>query len=357
MPTVRIPKVVQLAELLASKIRESGLKQGDPYMNAAAVARELHVSASTANRVLQILAERGIVERAQKRGTLISNPNPEQPVHAIKRVHMITFQDTVRQTGLMTDPVIVGMQRKLPGAMIQFNFLPSMGQPEHLAHLLDEARRSTEPVGIVLTKAPAHAQRMVAESGIAAVAHGYPQAGVTHLPWITTDYEEAGRLAGRYCADSGAARLALVLPNRPILEGDYRLMAGAQTELSSAGYKADAVTLRCHAIDGDDAYEWMRAYAKKGAGRTVFVLHPSFLTSLTGSATDKLLPPRTRSELIVIDEYKRCRLRLKRVVQRLHTSVGESDVGERIAALLAAQAGGEKMNGEGEILPIELTEI
>lgn len=137
MPIVRIPKVVQLAEQVASNIRASGLVRGDPYMNAAGVARELRVSASTANRVLQILAERGVVERAQKRGTIICNPDPEQAVHAIKRVHMITFQDSVKQSGLMTDPVIVGMQRKLPAAMIQFNFFPSIGNPEHLAHLLD----------------------------------------------------------------------------------------------------------------------------------------------------------------------------------------------------------------------------
>jgi len=358
MTAVRIPKVVQLAEELAASIRESGLTPGDPYMNAAAVARELRVSASTANRVLQILAERGIVERAQKRGTRISNPDPEQPVHAIARVHMITFQNTVRQSGLMTDPVIVGMQRKLPGAMIQFNFLPPMGRPDYLARLLDEARRSAAPVGIVLTKAPAHAQRMVAESGIAAVAHGYPQAGVRRLPWITNDYAAAGHLAGRFCADVGAARLALVLPDRPILEGDYRLMVGAQAVMARAGYRADAVTMRCFSPEGHAPYDWMRAHAREVAGKTVFVLHPRFLSNHgKKGAGEKALPPRTRSELIVIDEFDRCRVGLKRTVRRIHSRIRDVEVGERIGALLAARVGGARVGEEGDILPVELAEM
>lgn len=357
MPIVRIPKVVQLAEQVASNIRASGLVRGDPYMNAAGVARELRVSASTANRVLQILAERGVVERAQKRGTIICNPDPEQAVHAIKRVHMITFQDSVKQSGLMTDPVIVGMQRKLPAAMIQFNFFPSIGNPEHLAHLLDEARRAKDPVGIVLTKAPAHAQLMVAESGVAAVIHGYPQMGGQQLPSITIDYTEIGRLAGRLCVDSRCDYLALVLPNRPILEGDYRLMAGAQYELALAGYKADAVTLRCHTVDGLDAFEWMRTHVKQCNGKTLFVLHPKFINGHSASALEKALPAQSRSEIFVIDEHDHLHLNFKRAMYRVSTPTSENEVGERIAEFLAAQASGDKIETKDEILPVEMRKM
>lgn len=357
MPVIRIPKVVQLAEQLAAKIRASGLKRGDPYLNAAGVAKELHISASTANRVLQILAERGIVERAQKRGTIICNPAPEQPVHAIKRVHMITFQDSVKQSGLMTDPVIVGMQRMLPGAMTQFNFFPSIGNPDHLAHLLDEARRAVDPVGIVLTKAPAHAQLMVAESKIAAVIHGYPQMGVKRLPWITMDYAEIGQLAGRLCIDSHCGRLAVVLPNRPLLEGDYRLLTGAQAELAGAGYKADAVTMRCYATDGLEAFDWMRAYVKQNTGKTLFVLHPKFINGHPSSALEKALPAQSRSEILVIDEHSHLRVKMRRPVHRVSTPISENEVGEHIAELLAMQASGEKTNTAGEILPVEIKEI
>ncbi len=357
MSVVRIPRVIQLAEQLATKIRASGLKRGDPYMNAAAVASELHVSASTANRVLQILAERGIVERAQKRGTLIGNPDPEQPVHAIRRVHMITFQDSVKQTGLMTDPVIVGMQRKLPGAMIQFNFFPSNGNPDHLTHLLDEARRAVDPVGLVLTKASGHAQLMVAESKVAAVIHGYPQMGVKRLPWITMDYAEIGRLAARFCVDSHCERLALVLPDRPILEGDYRLISGAQTALAEAGYSADAFTMRCHAVDGWDAFDWMRACAKQRVGKTLFLLHPKFINGHSAEALEKALPMRNRSEIVVLDEHGHLRVKLSRSVQRVSTPIIENEIGERIAELLATQASGEKTGTAGEILPVEMREI
>jgi DNA-binding LacI/PurR family transcriptional regulator len=357
MPTVRISKVVTLAEQLASGIRSSGLKAGDSYMNAAEVAKELRVSASMANRVLQILAECGIVERAQKRGTIISNPNPEHPVNAIKRVHMITFQDTVKQSGLMADPVIVGMQRKLPGVMIQFNFLPPMGNPDHLARLLDEARRSSDQVGIVLTKAPAHAQRMVAESGIAAVIHGYPQAGVENLPSITTDYDESGRLAGRFCVDSHGERTVLVLPNRPILEGDYRLMTGIQAEMASAGYKADSVVIRCFDVDGWDAFDWMREFVKSNKGKTVFLLHPDFISGHPTGAIDKALPIRSRSEVIVIDEHDHVHVRLKKLMHRIHTPINESDVGERIAEMLATQGDDAGAGDRCEILPVKLVEM
>ena len=354
MPRTKIPKVMQLAELLENDIQTRKLKAGDAYMNAASVAKKLRVSASTANRVLQILDERGVVERAQKRGTVISNPRPERPMHMIERVHMITFQETVKQTGLMTDPVIVGIQRKLPGCMIQFNFLPPMGALDHLERLLDEARRSPDPVGIVLTKAPFHAQKMVEKSGVPTVVHGYPQPSVTRLAWITVDYDEIGRLVGRYCIEKKGCRLILMVPERPLLPGDYRMIDAAKAELSAAGMATDAFAVCCLPPDDEAVLGWLREHVGSVKGKLVVACHPEFLVEHPLAAIAKMGPARTRHEIIAIDEHGKARASEDGVLPRVHSTVSEMDVGERIAELLTAQVESAGQDPRFEILPATL---
>ncbi len=45
MPRTKIPKVMQFTEQLDADILARELKAGDAYMNAAGVARKLHVNA------------------------------------------------------------------------------------------------------------------------------------------------------------------------------------------------------------------------------------------------------------------------------------------------------------------------
>lgn len=352
MAKMRIPKVMQLAEQLESHITELGLQAGEQYMNAAEVAKHLRVSASMANRVLQILDERGIVERAQRKGTIISNPKIDRPVHGVKRVHMITFSDTVKQTGLMTDPVIVGIQRKLPGCSIQFNFLPPQSNHDHLAQLLAEARRSPEQVGIVLTRAPFRAQKMVEESGIPTVVHGYIQPAVSKLASITVDYDRIGELIGEHFVGGRGSQLVLVLPERALLPGDYRLIRGIKKEMKKASCSVDAIKICCLPEDPGVIREWLETYLNGSGGKVMMVCHPEMLAVKPWNILKKVTAD---SEVVVVDEHGAAGSVLPKPLPRIYSPVPEVEVGVHIADLLNAQMEGKK-KGLCEVLPVEMGE-
>ncbi len=354
MPKVRIPKIVRLAEQVESDIRSRGLQAGDPYMNAAELARELRVSASTANRVLQILDERGVVERARKKGTLVSNPSPEGPLRTIKRVHMLTFQASARPVGVMTDPVIVGIQHKLPGSMIQFNFLSSVVDAEQVRRLLDEARRSPDPVGIVLTRAPFAAQKMVEDSGVPTVVHGYLQPSVSRLAWITIDYGEIGRLLGACVRERNARRVAVVIPEQPLLPGDYHLLDRLGSELGQGKYRPGDLQVGCLPRDDDAVAAWFGAHVALGDGRTVVACYRDYHVPGVRKALRKAGVKRDACDIVVIDEHWSGGRKSGGDVARIVSPVSEFDVGVDIAELLIDQLKRKRGKGKHRVFPVEL---
>jgi len=354
MPKVRIPKIVRLAEQVAGDIRSRGLKAGDPYMNAAELARELRVSASTANRVLQILDERGVVERARKKGTLVSDPSPEGPLRTIKRVHMLTFQASARPVGVMTDPVIVGIQHKLPGSMIQFNFLSSVVNADHVKRLLDEARRSPDPVGIVLTRAPFAAQKMVEESGVPTVVHGYLQPSIGKLAWITIDYDEIGRLLGRFVREQKARRIVVVIPEQPLLPGDYRLLARLREELGKGAYGPGDLHIGCLPRDDDAVAAWLTEHVPLGKGRTTVACYRDYHVPGVRKALRRAGVRRHECDIVVIDEHWSAARKNGAGLVRIVSPASEFEVGVAIAELLLDQMKGKGGAGMHRVFPVEL---
>lgn len=354
MPKVRIPKIVRLAEQVEGDIRARGLQAGDPYMNAAELARELRVSASTANRVLQILDERGMVERARKKGTLVSNPSPEGPLRTIKRVHMLTFQASVRPVGVMTDPVIVGILHKLPGAMIQFNFLSSVVDAERVKRLLDEARRSPDPVGIVLTRAPFAAQKMIEEAGIPTVVHGYLQPSVSKLAWITVDYREIGRLLGRFVCARRAQTVAVVIPEQPLLPGDCHLLGQLTSELGNGNYRPGDLRVGCLPKDDDAVAAWFADHVPLADRRTVVACYRDYHVPGVRKAVRKAGVKCSDCSIVVIDEHWSANRRNGGGVARIVSTASEFDVGVDIAELLLDQLKGKSGKGKHRVFPVDL---
>ncbi|MFI4875065.1 MAG: GntR family transcriptional regulator, partial [Blastopirellula sp. JB062] len=70
------PTIVSLAGRIQEDIAQKQLGPGDPYLKLAETARMLGVSNGSANRALQLLEQRGVLSRRQRKGTFISSaPN------------------------------------------------------------------------------------------------------------------------------------------------------------------------------------------------------------------------------------------------------------------------------------------
>jgi DNA-binding transcriptional regulator YhcF (GntR family) len=187
------PRIMELAQQLEADIRRKQLKPGDPYLPLVEAARMLGVGTSTANRALQLLAQRGLLERVQRRGTFIGSLQREASPGQLKRVFMLVHRSYLRQEGLVADGVLVGIQGVLPGVDVQFNFLPATDPTDYVDSLIAEILRAKEPAGIVLTKVPFAVQRAVRDSGLPAVVHGSPFPSIEGMAWVS----------GRQCRVAG----------------------------------------------------------------------------------------------------------------------------------------------------------
>ena len=68
------PRILELAERLSADIRRRQLKPGDTYLTTAEAARLLGISTTTANRTLQLLTQRNVLARSQRKGSCVATP-------------------------------------------------------------------------------------------------------------------------------------------------------------------------------------------------------------------------------------------------------------------------------------------
>lgn len=108
-------------------------------MNTAETAQLLRVSGSTVNRALQLLAQRGLIRRRQRQGTLIA---ADEAQATLRRVHIVIREDHLRTEGLWADGVLFGLQGTLPGVDVQFNFRPQSEEAEYVERLIDDVLRT-----------------------------------------------------------------------------------------------------------------------------------------------------------------------------------------------------------------------
>src|SRR5688572_33109266 len=65
----KVPRIVELADLIAADIRRRKLNPGDSYQSTLETAEMLGVSTTAANRAMQVLVKRRVLDRRQKKGT------------------------------------------------------------------------------------------------------------------------------------------------------------------------------------------------------------------------------------------------------------------------------------------------
>src|SRR3954462_3538876 len=104
-----IPRIIQLADRIAEDIKQRQLKPGDPYQGTTETAEMLGVSTTAANRAMQVLVKRRLIERRQRKGTFVAVPGAPTAESPLRRVHLIVHENYLRTEGLLADGIIVGM--------------------------------------------------------------------------------------------------------------------------------------------------------------------------------------------------------------------------------------------------------
>lgn len=350
MAVVKIPRIIELARQLEADIHTRGLSPGDPYLNAAEAARMLEVSTSTANRALQVLGQRKIVERGQRRGTFVSDVSEEASLSTIRRVQVVYFEYTGERGMEISDDMLIGLQKELPYALIQFNFVPATDDRRHFEHLLDEAIESNQPVGVVLIRAPFYAQRKLAgamrESEISGVVHGnsYPS---TDIPWVNADFVAmADQLVARW-QKGGFKRITYIGPERGLLPGDMLLLDRLRAGL--AEQKAGIDALRWVSSPPDEAVmsALLADELKAAASETLFYC----VLEAQAKALAGVLGPDRASQSLIYQFMAQGESQPSYSTFKLE--IGDDSTGEIIGRVLADQARGEIIAPDSRIGAIQ----
>jgi DNA-binding transcriptional regulator YhcF (GntR family) len=345
----RPPKIVQLADRIADDIRRRRLKPGDAYLTTAETARLLGVSTTAANSAMQLLVQRQVLDRRQRKGTTVATRGPAAGAVILRRVHLLLHQQYLQSEGLLADGRVIGIQGELPGADIQFSFLPDGGEAAHVERLTRQALAAREPEGFVAARASLAVQRALAASGLPVVLAGTAYPGVAGLPWIDRDHRQVGALLAKHLLERGARWIALFMRDR-MLQGDHIVFDAVRDSLAAAGLRADALALRCLPTDAAVIASEVASLiaSRRSPGAILCRGVPQADAVVAAVATRGRAAPAIAVCEVFGPREQQCPYPHARPV------LGPGAWGVRIGRMLARQARGAAVDPDHEIVPVEL---
>jgi len=238
-PLTERPPVLELAERMQELIRETGLAPGDRFLTAREAASTFRVRLDLANRALQVLVQRGWLQRRQRLGAVVTDPTRSRL--SLGRIHILFQEDHQRVERGLAAPVQVGLQRVLPGCDVVVSVIPTGGGADYVETMLRRLGAGERPEGLLLRRCDYPTQRRVADSGLPAIVHGSIYPGVA-LSSVNMDGRQAGELQARELVRAGCARVVYLRGDRSV-PGEQELLRGLRAGVEAEGLGPTAVDL------------------------------------------------------------------------------------------------------------------
>jgi len=327
-----LPRIVQLADQLAADIDARGLKAGDPYYRTAEVARMLGVSTTTANRALQLLVHRKQIERRQGRQTVVSDATRVQSA-SLACIQLLVRREYVKTEGLLADGIVVGLQRELPAARIQFSFLPDSDEAEFISHVVSESTRAREPEGFLLARTSLVTQRLIHNSGLPAVVFGTPYPGLSRFSWIDRDQHKIGRLLMQTLLEADVTHVALLMRDRQF-PGDHPFCDGIHS-VANARIPLANWTTRFMASDEATASSIIQELLANCPGRLGILCRFDYLADIAVAVLARQ-PKRARDRVVIVTDSSSTKSPTSACAQ-IHQLQSPVEIGAQLAELLLRQ--------------------
>lgn len=347
----RAPRIVELADRLSADIRERLLKPGDAYLTTAEAARLLGISTTTANRAMQLLVQRNVLARSQRKGSTVAAP--VTPVaRELRCVHVLAQRRYVEVEGVLADGQVIGIQSVFPNTVIRYDFLPENGEVPEIERLTRAALASRQPEGFVMVRASLGAQRALAACGLPVVLSGTPFPSVRGLSWMDRDHRAVGRLLAEHLLQKRVGWV-LVLMRERMQQGDNLVLDSVRDTLAAAGMRPDDLTLRCLPDDPEATGAEVACLleSKRERGGIICRGAPLVEAARTGAALASLKAARqpiiTACDLFG-SNYARASYPYVRPL------LEPQPWGARVGELLARQVRGDRSEPNHEVVPVEL---
>ena len=346
-----LSRIVELADQLEHRMGALGLRPGDAYPHTEEIARQLGVSTSAANGALRVLAKRGILDRRPRRGTIVVRLPGDLPSSALCRVHLLVHREYLQMEGLLADGLLIGIQQELPGAEMQFNFIPIVEGAEYADQLVSEVLRSRDAEGFVLVRAPLAIQRAVRASGLPAVVFGRLQPSVNDLPWIDRDHGQIAALAAEHLLARRCQRMAVLFRAEMGL-GDVLLLDAFQRSLAIAGLRLTDLAVRCLPADCEAVQHAVASVLQESKQCTGILCRSQLLAQPAAAAAQSLGRKVGRRVHIVVSDVYRKRSAPEPLYPYARSLVTAEEIGHHIGRMLAQQARGENVEPHDEVIPV-----
>ncbi|MBA4147488.1 MAG: substrate-binding domain-containing protein [Verrucomicrobia bacterium] len=235
----------KLASVIFEDIRHRGLRPGERYFNGLEIAEKYGVTLITANRALQSLAERNVLERRRRAGTFISGmfveSASEKIVHCVHLIMPVTY---FRFSRTSVEQALFGINSELPDANIQHTFLPVSGELGFARNLLEQSEKNNTLGGVVLFVSSVEIQQFFRDSNVPSVVFGSVFPETSELPWIDRDQKQIGEVLVNFLVEEGHRKIAVLMRDSWGF-GDNLLMDGAQHCRASSG---GAISIRVRSV-------------------------------------------------------------------------------------------------------------
>jgi len=346
------PRVVDVAEQILADIRRRGLQPGDAYLGTAETTQWLRMNGSTVNRALQLLAQRGVIERRQRRGTIICDPQVQHGAPRLKRVHIVVREDHVRAEGLWADGVLLGLQGALPGVELQFNFRPETDDADFAKSLIDDILKSRQRAGLVLIRSTVVTQRLVAASGLPAVVSGTLQPSISALPSIDRDQRQIGVLLAEHLLQARCKQFIIFMRDRQVA-GDHAMLDGAMATLARAGISLGSLALRFLPSDSEAIVAEAQQHIAKSMRTGCICRSEKLAIGIDVAAESLNLSRRNRPVIVVADTARR--LSSDTPYPCIEPTIAAEEWGASLGhMLIAASQGSKQPDPFRQIIPVRL---
>lgn len=235
--------VLSLARELETDIRRRCLSPGHKYLTAEEGAKLFGTSVATANRAMQLLAEREVVVRRRNSGTFVGPALEAVTVGSVQTVSILAPASTRMNGAMRFDLLIQGIVASMPDVEdVRVSYVPAEGSVTFVQKLLEPARDSGGLMGVIAISSPREVYRYLGENNYPLVVLGslYPD---QPYPSIDTDEHGAGQMLTNYLVQRGHRRLA-VFSDSESQPGDNLFRDGVSEVLTSAKLPHNALIWR-----------------------------------------------------------------------------------------------------------------
>lgn len=340
-------QTARLAQLIHEDIRQRGFKAGERYLNGGEIAEKYGVSVIMANRALQSLAQKKVLERRRRAGTFIGGDyqTAKKGASNLRCVHLLMPTSYFRLSRANVEQAVTGLHLELPDAHLQYTFLPAAGELGFVQQWRDQLQAAGTAAGVVLYLSSAEIQQFFREAQMPAVVFGsvYPEAG--DLPWVDRDQKQIGELMADFLLQEKHARVAVLMRERWGY-GDNLFLDGVQRVF---GQTKTPPSLKIRSVPSIEtmAAGMIRALLKADDAPTALICRSEKLAATAALIAADLKLKIPKQLRIVVTE-------VSTLYPCVHPTISQEEQGKIIGRMLRQSAAGEPLQPDHLLVPVRL---